>query len=134
MHHCRLWNNVLVTQEQHSELSDTADRLTAKFDSVNSKVDGMREQVRSDPDTFGDKLIKLALPGLAGMLAGQVFKMIWNKQRGKDGLDDEERQEGFFMSLVFAALSAAVTAVVAQLSDRGSEAFVNHRHKKAAKR
>lgn len=122
-----------VTQERQTDLTDTADRLTAKFDSVNSKVDSMREQAQNDPDTFGDKLIKLALPALTGMLAGQIFKMIWNKQRGKDGLDEEERQEGFFMSLVFAALSAAVTAVVSQLSDRGSEAFVNHRHKKATK-
>lgn len=122
-----------VAQERQTDLTDTADRLTAKFDSVNSKVDSMREQAQNDPDTFGDKLIKLALPALTGMLAGQIFKMIWNKQRGKDGLDEEERQEGFFMSLVFAALSAAVTAVVSQLSDRGSEAFVNHRHKKAAK-
>ncbi|MCI1218638.1 DUF4235 domain-containing protein [Bifidobacterium crudilactis] len=94
----------------------------------------MKAQAQNDPDSFSDKIIKLALPGLAGMLAGQIFKMVWNKQRGKDGLDDEERQEGFFMSLVFAALSAAVTAVVSQLSNRGSEAFVDHRHKKAARR
>jgi hypothetical protein len=124
-----------VTQdEQRNDLTETADRLTATFDSVNTKVDSMKAQAQNDPDSFSDKIIKLALPGLAGMLAGQIFKMVWNKQRGKDGLDDEERQEGFFMSLVFAALSAAVTAVVSQLSNRGSEAFVDHRHKKAARR
>ncbi|MGO1346029.1 MAG: DUF4235 domain-containing protein, partial [Bifidobacterium psychraerophilum] len=97
-----------MTQERESDLTDTADRLTAQFDSVNAKVDDMRSDIESDPDSFSDKIIKLALPALTGMLAGQIFKMIWNKQRGKDGLDDEERQEGFFMSLVFAALSAAV--------------------------
>lgn len=129
-----MWDNGQVTQERESDLTDTADRLTAQFDSVNAKVDDMRSDIESDPDSFSDKIIKLALPALTGMLAGQIFKMIWNKQRGKDGLDDEERQEGFFMSLVFAALSAAVTAVVSQLSDRGSKAFVDHRHNKAAKR
>jgi hypothetical protein len=37
------------------------------------------------------------------------------------------------MSLAFAAVSAALGAVVSQLSDRGSKAFVDHRHRKPSR-
>ena len=41
--------------------------------------------------------------------------------------------QGLAMSLAFAAVSAALGAVVSQLSDRGSKAFVDHRHRKPSR-
>ena len=45
-----------------------------------------------------------------------------------DGVVDQ--QESLFMSILFAALSAAVGAAVSQLSDRGSKALVARRHRR----
>lgn len=41
-----------------------------------------------------------------------------------------DQQESLFMSILFAALSAAVGAAVSQLSDRGSKALVARRHRR----
>lgn len=124
---------VIMTEFQSDS---TADQIIAGFDRINDKVDAMRAQRLNDPDSLGDKLLKFALPSVAGFVAGKLFTLLWNRGtsrvagRGKlgDGVVDE--QESFVMSLLFSALSAAIGAVVSQLSDRGSQAIVDHRHRK----
>ena len=41
--------------------------------------------------------------------------------------------QGLAMSLAFAAISAAFGAIVSQLSNQGSQAFVERRHRKASR-
>lgn len=108
----------------------TADRIIAGLDHVNAKVDAMRDERINDPDSLGDKLLKFALPSLAGLVAGKVFQMLWNKGTGARLSDEEETRQGLLVSVVFAALSAAFTAAVSQLSVRGSQAFVARRHRR----
>ncbi|BDR52239.1 hypothetical protein KIM372_01460 [Bombiscardovia nodaiensis] len=93
----------------------------------------MRMKVRNDPDSLGDKLLKFALPSLAGLLVGRVFKSFWDKSvrkqnGGIESGDQSQEQEGFIASVIFAGLSAALAAVVSQLSDRGSQALVDRLH------
>lgn len=114
----------------------TADRIVAGFDKINEKVDTMRAERLNDPDSLGDKLLKAALPSIAGFVAGKVFTLLWNRGTSRrksagtlgDGVVDDH--ESFVMSLLFSALSAAIGAVVSQLSDRGSQAIVDRRHRK----
>ncbi|RBP97333.1 hypothetical protein CRD60_07275 [Bifidobacterium aemilianum] len=109
----------------------TADRIISSLHSIDEKVNGMRAARESDPDSIGDKLIKFALPTLAGLLGGKLFQTLWNKgvagHKSSGQQSDQERSQGFAMSLIFAAASAAFGAVVSQLSDKGSQALVNHR-------
>ncbi|KAB8288448.1 hypothetical protein DSM100688_1015 [Bifidobacterium ramosum] len=119
----------------------TADRIVAGFDRINEKVDAMRAERINDPDSLGDKLLKAALPSVAGFIAGKLFTLAWNhgvaRRRGLrptsdgtlgDGVVDDK--ESLLASLMFSALSASIGAVVSQLSDRGSQAIVNRRHRK----
>lgn len=123
------------------QAESTADRIVAGFDAINKKVDAMRADRLNDPDSLGDKLLKAALPSVAGFVAGKAFTMLWNRGTARharknvngdgtlgDGTVDQ--QESLLMSLLFSALSAAIGAAVSQLSDRGSQAIVDRRHRR----
>lgn len=117
----------------HAEAS-SADRTVARFHAIDEKVNAMREQRLSDPDSLGDKLFKLVMPALTGLVAGQLFQMAWDKGTSRTRRHGDATQQSFLMGLLFAACSAAFGAVVSQLSTRGSQAFVDRRHRKAARR
>ncbi|RSX51825.1 DUF4235 domain-containing protein [Bifidobacterium samirii] len=121
--------------------TSSADAVIAVFDRINEKVDAMREKRLNDPDSLGDKLLKSVLPSLAGLVAGQLFTMLWNRTVGGrkagapssdgrlgDGVVDE--RESVLMSILFAGLSAAFGAAVSHLSNRGSQALVDRRHRR----
>lgn len=108
----------------------SADRIVAQFHAIDDKVNAMREQRLNDPDSLGDKLIKFALPTIAGLVAGKAFQMLWDRGPGRKA-SDGAAQQGFAMSLAFAAASAAFGAIISQLSDRGSQALVDRRHRKS---
>ena len=128
------------------ELGDLADRTVAQLHDLDEKVNAMKQHKSDDSETLGDKIIKLALPSLAGLVAGKVFQMLWDrfsptakaKRAGKgdvdEGLVDDDVERGLWASLVFTAMSAAFSAVISLLSDRGSNAFVAHRQHKRAQR
>ncbi|WP_033494341.1 DUF4235 domain-containing protein [Bifidobacterium biavatii] len=127
------------------QAESTADQIIAVFDKINEKVDAMRAKRINDPDSLGDKLLKFALPSVAGFVAGKLFTFAWNRSVGRnrkaampagtagagslgDGVVDEK--ESLMMSVLFSALSSAVGAAVSQLSDRGSQAIVDRRHRR----
>ena len=129
-----------------SQLGAIADRTVAQLHDLDEKVDAMKHHKSQDPETLGDKIIKLALPSLAGLVAGRVFQMLWDrfsptakaKRAGKgdvdEGLVDDDVERGLWASLVFTAMSAAFSAVISLLSDRGSNALVAHRQHKRIER
>ncbi|BDR53987.1 hypothetical protein KIMH_00980 [Bombiscardovia apis] len=122
-----------MSQADGSQLNATADKAVAQFQAIDEKVNAMRTQVRMDPDSLGDKLLKFAIPSLAGLVFGRIFKSVWDKnvsrsRGGIEGNDSGEQQEGFIASIVFAGLSAAFAAVVSQVSNKGSQALVDRLH------
>lgn len=117
-----------MTDYRSDGAPSTADRIVAGLGTVNAKVDEMRSNMEQDPDSMGDKILKAALPSIAGLVAGKLFQLIWDHgtaEHSRNGNDNS-----FMMSVLFAGLSAAVGAVVAQLSGRGSQALVDRRHAK----
>lgn len=110
-----------------TELANTVGNQLGTFD---SKVNDMRQQVENDPETVGDKLIKILIPAVASLLVGQLFKMFWNKatKNSEDSIDDE--RQGIFMTILFSGISAAISSAVSQFSGIGSSAFIKHRQKK----
>lgn len=145
-----------VQDENGRGTREAADRIISRLGAIDEKVNDMRNQRINDPDSLGDKIIKAALPSLAGLVAGKLFHTLWStgasragrgrtagnatepgisKATAAESRSDAEQNQGVIAGLAFAALSAAFAAVVSQLSDRGSQAFVNRRHRKrAAKR
>lgn len=112
-----------------ADSSSSADRVVARFHTIDERVNAMREQRLNDPDSLGDKLIKYLLPTVAGLMAGKLFQMLWNRGASRKGAD-VDAQQSLLTSLLFAAGSAAFGAVLTQLADRGSKALVNRRHRK----
>jgi hypothetical protein len=124
-----------MSDEMHAETASGADQAIAGLHRIDEQVNTMRDQRLADPDSLGDKLIKLALPALTGMIAGKVFQMVWDKGAGRHNLRkglDSDAPQSLMMGLAFAAASAAFGAVVSQLSERGSRAFVDRRHRKSS--
>ena len=120
-----------MSDETNTDFPSSADRAVDSLHRIDEKVNRL-----NDPDSLGDKLIKSAVPALAGLVAGKAFQMIWDKGTSKRNLRKglaADAPQGLAMSLVFAAVSAALGAVVSQLSDRGSKAFVDHRHRKPSR-
>ena len=115
------------------DLESTADRVVAALRNIDGKVNAKRDQRLNDPDSFGDKIFKFAMPTLVGLAFGKVFEMAWKQSLGRkatlpDGTTDARKDA--ILGIAFAVISAALGALVSQLSDRGSKAIVNHRHAK----
>lgn len=113
--------------------SDGADAIVERFHAIDDKVRDMTSSAESDPDSLTDKIIKVVLPSLAGYLAGKIFQSVWDRaQTGRNGgiRSEEEQKQGTVASLAFAVLSAALTALVSGLIDRGSQALVDRRHQR----
>ncbi len=118
-----------------------ADSIIARLETLTRKVDDMRAARSHDADSLGDKLLTVLVPAAAAAIAGKIFSSWWSRKgpakasttaRTESG--STETDDGLITGLVFSALSAAFVAVVSQLSGRGSRAFVNHRHRRAAQR
>ena len=125
-----------MSDETNTDCPSSADRAVDSLHRIDEKVNRLREDRLNDPDSLGDKLIKSAVPALAGLVAGKAFQMIWDKGTSKRNLRKglaADAPQSLAMSLTFAAVSAALGAVVSQLSDRGSKAFVDHRHRKPSR-
>ena len=110
------------------DLESTADRVVAALRNIDGKVNAKRDQRLNDPDSFGDKIFTLV-----GLAFGKVFEMAWKQSVGRkatlpDGTTDARKDA--ILGIAFAVISAALGALVSQLSDRGSKAIVNHRHAK----
>ena len=123
---------VSMSDAKHAGAESDTDRIIDGLHRVDEHVDRLRNQRLNDPDSLGDKLFKSAAPALTGLVAGQVFQMVWNRAVSKRNLRRglaADAPQSLMMSLAFAAISAAFGAVVSQLSDRGSKAFVNRRHR-----
>ena len=115
-----------MSDETNTDFPSSADRAVDSLHRIDEKVNRLRE----------DRLIKSAVPALAGLVAGKAFQMIWDKGTSKRNLRKglaADAPQSLAMSLAFAAVSAALGAVVSQLSDRGSKAFVDHRHRKSSR-
>lgn len=110
--------------------SSSADRIVAAFHGIDEKVIAMRKQRLNDPDSLGDKIIKVVIPTVTGLLAGKLFQLLWDRGVSpKQTQDTSDAQEGLLASLLFAAASAAFGAVLTQLANKGSAALVNRRHR-----
>ncbi|KFI54117.1 DUF4235 domain-containing protein [Bifidobacterium callitrichos] len=115
----------------------SADEAIEALHRIDEKVNDMRERRLNDPDSLGDKLFKWAFPSVIGLVAGKAFQMLWDRGASKRNLARglaADAPQGFVASLVFAAASAAFGAIVSQLSDRGSKAFVDRRHQRRARK
>lgn len=92
----------------------------------------MRQNRLQDPDTLGDKIVKIVLPTVLGALAGKIFKTIWdsqvtNRRKAAGDTAEDAQQQGFIASVIFAAASAAFGSVISTLGTRGSNALVTRR-------
>lgn len=56
------------------DLESTADRVAA-LRNIDGKVNAKRDQRLNDPDSFGDKIFKFAMPTLVLIAFGKVFEM-----------------------------------------------------------
>ena len=119
------------------DMESSADRAVAALHAVDEKVNALRDQRLSDPDSFGDKIFKAAAPTLAGLVFGKAFEVVWKRSIGRksvraDGTTNEAAEVA--LSIAFAVVSAAFGSLVSQLSDRGSKAIVDKRHARQAHR
>ena len=116
----------------------SADRIVEALHGVDRAVDTMRERRINDPESFGDKIFKTVVPSLAGLAFGKLFEMAWNKgfskahnpgKPVKHVVKHSGMRRGATHGIGFAIASAAFGALVAQLSERGSQALVDRRHR-----
>ncbi len=54
------------------DLDETADKTVAAINKVDTKVTEMRQRRMADPDTLGDKALKMIIPSLAGLVGGKL--------------------------------------------------------------
>lgn len=107
---------------------------------VDEKINTMRSKIKNDPDDAFDKLLKLALPALTGLVVGKLTSLLWKQGKRKvlgskvDLAETDIDTDGILASMLFAALSAAIGSLTSSLSDRGSQKIVDIRHKRQSAR
>ena len=92
-----------MSDETNTDFPSSADRAVDSLHRIDEKVNRLREDRLNDPDSLGDKLIKSAVPALAGLVAGKAFQMIWDKGTSKRNLRKglaADAPQGLAMSLV----------------------------------
>lgn len=113
-------------------LSNKTDELVGVFHQIDEKVNGMRSSIKSNPETLMDKLMKFALPSIAGLLMGKLFQSFWSRLISKrnGGIETSETdQESATTGLLFAVLSAVVTTLASGLIQRASQTLIDRRHR-----
>lgn len=112
------------------DLDETADKTVAAINKVDAKVTEMRQRRMADPDTLGDKALKMIIPSLAGLVGGKLFQMVWNsvmaRVHPRPDDDVKDQQQGLIMSVLFTAASAAFGTLLTRLSDKGANSLVHH--------
>ena len=112
------------------DLDETADKTVAAINKVDAKVTEMRQRRMADPDTLGDKALKMIIPSLAGLVGGKLFQMVWNsvmaRVHPRPDDDVKDQQQGLIMSVLFAAAAAAFGTLLTRLSDKGANSLVHH--------
>lgn len=115
--------------------SPAVESVRRTTDAINEKVDRKRAQILADPDDLIDKFVKFAFPTIASFAAGKAFEMVWSRGTGwkpaAKGAKGAARGP-LMQSILFAAFSAAVGALVSGISERGSQSLVDRRHRAAA--
>ena len=111
-----------------SDLDAMTDKTVAELNRVNNKVTAMREARTSDPDTLGDKVFRMAFPAVVGLVGGKVFSSVWNlvinKVHPSPDDDEQDRQQGLIMSMLFAAASAAFGTLLSEVSTKGVQKII----------
>ncbi|WP_018142517.1 DUF4235 domain-containing protein [Alloscardovia criceti] len=107
---------------------------------ADEKINAIRTRIKNDPDDAFDKLLKLALPALAGLIGGKIAEILWKQGKrsvlGAKAIDDDgnDISDGIFASMIFAGLSAALGSLISSLSTKGSQGLVNLRHNRNARK
>ena len=113
---------------ERSDLDAMTDKTVAELNRVNTKVTAMREARTSDPDTLGDKVFRMAFPAVVGLVGGKVFSSVWNlvinKVHPSPDDDEQDRQQGLIMSMLFAAASAAFGTLLSEVSTKGVQKII----------
>lgn len=108
--------------------------IVERLEGISGKVDDMRASREKDPDSFGDKILTMLVPTASALIAGKAFSAWWKRRglsTGTSALHDSGHEsDNLLVGVAFAALSAAFVAVVSQLSERGSRAYVDRRHRR----
>lgn len=125
---------VRMSDETYTASDSTADRAVEALHRIDSKVAALRKQRLEDPDSATDKLAKAIIPTVTSMVAGKLFQLAWDKTWKRHGKNTDGAGKGLAMTLAFTAASAAFGAAVSTLSERGSQALIDRRHRKGGKR
>ena len=108
--------------------------IVERLEGISGKVDDMRASREKDPDSLGDKLLTMLVPAASALIAGKAFSAWWKRRGRSTGrsarTDSGHESYNLVVGVAFAALSAAFVAVVSQLSEHGSRAYVDRRHRR----
>lgn len=125
---------VRMSDETYTASESTADRAVEALHRIDGKVAELRKQRLEDPDSATDKLAKAVIPTVTSMIAGKLFQLAWDKAWKRHGRNTEATGKSLAMALAFTAASAAFGAAVSMLSERGSQAMIDRRHRRSGKR
>ncbi len=113
-----------------SDLDDTTARAVAGMEKVNSAVDAKRASLRSDPDTLSDKALRSAVPAVAGIVGSKGLEAVWKKMTGSDHAPGAASQDGLGLSMLFAAVSAAVGVLISRVAVSSVSALIRRRQRR----
>ena len=122
-------NPHFIVHPTGSDLDDTTRQAVGAIEKANSAIDAGRARLRSDPDTLSDKALRSAVPALATLIGSRGVAAAWKKMTGSDHTPGVGTQDGLAQSMLFAAVSAALGALISQTAVSAVSAFIRRRQR-----
>lgn len=123
-------NPHFVVHPTGSDLDDTTRQAVGAIEKANSAVDAGRARLQSDPDTLSDKALRSAVPALATLIGSRGVAAAWKKMTGSDHTPGAGTHDGLAQSMLFAAVSAALGALISQTAVSAVSALIRRRQRR----
>lgn len=123
-------NPHFIVHPTGSDLDATTRQAVGAIEKANAAVDAGREKLRSDPDTLSDKALRSAIPALATLVGSRGIAAAWKKMTGSDHTPGAGTHDGLVQSMLFAAVSAALGALISQTAVSAVSAFIRRRQRR----
>jgi hypothetical protein len=118
---------------ENSGLETLKNSVLPKLAGINKKVDDMRNSVQADPEDVTDKIIKLAVPAVAGLVLTKILQIAWKKATKADVVPSgSDTATSLLGAMAFASISGALAALMSRVSTKGALKVVDRRQAKRA--
>lgn len=114
-----------------SSLDGTTQNIVSATRKINSAVDAQRKRLLAHPDSsdsLSTRALRSVIPAVAGMVGNKGLEAAWKKITGRDHVPKAASHDNLLLSMLFAALSAALGVLISRVATSAVSAIQHRKH------